>query len=71
MTDAPDLAQGRAAPAWQKSSYCGEGDACIHISASPAHTILLTESADPTGAVLHTTPTAWAALLHAIKKDLP
>ncbi|MDX3528626.1 DUF397 domain-containing protein [Streptomyces sp. ID05-39B] len=31
-------------PSWQKSSYCQEGDACVHISASPA-TIHLTESA--------------------------
>ncbi|MFE3940275.1 DUF397 domain-containing protein [Streptomyces sp. NPDC059118] len=54
---------------WQKSSYCGEGDACIHISASPARTVLLTESADPTGAVLRTTPAAWAALVRTIKED--
>ncbi|MEU9563377.1 DUF397 domain-containing protein [Streptomyces sp. NPDC048161] len=54
---------------WQKSSYCGEGDACIHISASPARTVLLTESGDPTAAILRTTPTAWAALVRTIKKE--
>ncbi|MFF1647372.1 DUF397 domain-containing protein [Streptomyces sp. NPDC058240] len=54
---------------WQKSSYCGEGDACIHISASPARTVRLTESGDPTGAILRTTPTAWAALVRTIKED--
>ncbi|MFF9567778.1 DUF397 domain-containing protein [Streptomyces sp. NPDC014685] len=58
-------------PTWQKSSYCAQGNSCIHVAAPTPGTIGLTESADPTGAVLHTTPTAWAALLHAIKKDLP
>ncbi|MFB6871068.1 DUF397 domain-containing protein [Streptomyces sp. NPDC056323] len=56
-------------PLWQKSSYCGEGDACIHISTSPAHTVALTESADPTGAILRTTPTAWTALVRTIKES--
>ncbi|MFH9859900.1 DUF397 domain-containing protein [Streptomyces sp. NPDC017202] len=50
---------------WQKSSYCQEGDACVHIASSPA-TIHLTESADPARTVLTTTPTAFAALLDLI-----
>ncbi|MFD5254764.1 DUF397 domain-containing protein [Streptomyces bobili] len=54
-------------PSWQKSSYCQEGDACVHISASPA-TIHLTESADPAQAVLTATPTAFAALLTAVRE---
>ncbi|WP_326766839.1 DUF397 domain-containing protein [Streptomyces sp. NBC_01591] len=54
---------------WQKSSYCGEGDACIHISTSPGRTVRLTESGDPSGAVLRTTPTAWAALVRTIKES--
>lgn len=54
---------------WQKSSYCGEGDACIHISASPARTVHLTESGDPTGAILRTTPAAWAALVRSLKEN--
>jgi hypothetical protein len=56
-------------PAWQKSSYCQEGEACVHISADPAPiTIHLTESADPTRAVLTTTPAAFAALLGALAR---
>lgn len=50
---------------WQRSSYCQEGDACVHITSSPA-AIHLTESADPARAVLTTTPTAFAALLDSI-----
>ncbi|WP_200308728.1 DUF397 domain-containing protein [Streptomyces adelaidensis] len=51
---------------WQKSSHCQEGDACVHISADPT-TIHLTESADPTQAVLNPTPSAFAALLHSLR----
>ncbi|OIK05560.1 DUF397 domain-containing protein [Streptomyces monashensis] len=53
--------------AWQKSSYCPEGNSCIHIAATP-DTIHLTESADPTGAVLTTTPAAFGTLIAALKK---
>ncbi|ANS65929.1 hypothetical protein SLINC_3705 [Streptomyces lincolnensis] len=56
-------------PLWQKSSYCQEGEACVHIS-SPAPsptTIHLTESADPTAAVLSATPIAFSALLDVLK----
>ncbi|MFF3503746.1 DUF397 domain-containing protein [Streptomyces sp. NPDC003247] len=55
----------------QKSSYCAQGESCVHISAahapSPA-TIHLTESADPTGAVLSATPAAFAALLASVSR---
>ncbi|MFE7838209.1 DUF397 domain-containing protein [Streptomyces sp. NPDC057474] len=53
---------------WQKSSYCGAGDSCIHIATDPA-TIHLTESADPTQATLATTPSSFRALLHVLKLD--
>lgn len=53
--------------AWQKSSYCQEGEACVHISVDPGpKTIHLIESADPAQTVLTTTPTAFAALLDAL-----
>ncbi|WP_328506772.1 DUF397 domain-containing protein [Streptomyces sp. NBC_00391] len=55
-------------PYWQKSSYCSEGEACVHISTGPA-TIHLTESADPTQATLTTTPASFRALLHVLKLD--
>ncbi|MFF4834731.1 DUF397 domain-containing protein [Streptomyces sp. NPDC001315] len=55
-------------PAWQKSSYCQEGEACVHISATP-DSIHLTESADPAHAVLTTTPAAFGTLLRALKSN--
>ncbi|MEE1737324.1 DUF397 domain-containing protein [Streptomyces sp. BE147] len=53
---------------WQKSSYCAQGDSCIHIATAPGGTIGLTETGDPGGAVLRTTPPAWAALVRAVKE---
>ncbi|MEV0638702.1 DUF397 domain-containing protein [Streptomyces sp. NPDC050619] len=53
---------------WQKSSYCQEGDACVHISTkATCTTIHLTESADPTQAVLTAAPAAFGALLDVLK----
>jgi len=53
---------------WQKSSYCQEGDACVHISASTTPTTIhLTESADPAQTVLTTAPAAFGALLETLK----
>ncbi|MDQ1009874.1 hypothetical protein QFZ82_004359 [Streptomyces sp. V4I23] len=57
-------------PEWQKSSYCGEGDACVNVAAD-ASGVSLTESSDPDGAILHTTPAAFAALTHALKTGAP
>ncbi|MER6089359.1 DUF397 domain-containing protein [Streptomyces bluensis] len=51
---------------WQKSSYCAQGESCVHISATPT-TIHLTESADPTQAVLSAPPAAFGALLRSVK----
>ncbi|MEV2254690.1 DUF397 domain-containing protein [Streptomyces sp. NPDC050147] len=56
-------------PSWQKSSYCQEGDACVHLAATASPTgpaIQLTESADPTGAILTAPPAAFAALLRTL-----
>ncbi|MFI5794075.1 DUF397 domain-containing protein [Streptomyces sp. NPDC051677] len=56
---------------WQKSSYCQEGEACVHISAGPRSlAIHLTESADPSQTVLTTTPSAFAALLGSLTGSL-
>ncbi|WNZ10444.1 DUF397 domain-containing protein [Streptomyces sp. 11x1] len=57
------------ASSWQKSSFCSEGNSCVHISTGPADTVLITESADATGAVLNATSTGFRALLHALKLD--
>ncbi|GCB48382.1 DUF397 domain-containing protein [Streptomyces sp. NL15-2K] len=51
---------------WQKSSYCQEGDACVHISATH-ESVQVTESADPTQTVLTTTPITFSALLDTLK----
>ncbi|MGW0821999.1 DUF397 domain-containing protein [Streptomyces sp. NPDC002845] len=52
---------------WQKSSYCQEGDACVHISVGP-ETIDVTESADPTQAILTAAPEVFRAFLHSLKQ---
>jgi hypothetical protein len=54
-------------PHWQKSSYCQEGEACVHLSADPT-TIRLIESADPTRTALDAAPTAFGALLRSLKE---
>ncbi|WP_052412305.1 DUF397 domain-containing protein [Streptomyces mutabilis] len=53
---------------WQKSSYCAQGDSCLHVRAT-ATGIHLTESSDPTGSILTATPTAFGALLTALKAN--
>jgi hypothetical protein len=52
---------------WQKSSYCAQGEACIHV-ANDQESVALTESSDPSGAILRTTAPAWAALIRAVKE---
>ena len=54
---------------WQKSSYCGEGESCIHIAAAPAGEVRLTESSDPAGTVMTAPAAAFGALLAALKKE--
>ncbi|WP_335941609.1 DUF397 domain-containing protein [Streptomyces sp. PTD5-9] len=53
---------------WQRSSYCGEGESCVHVAAPTAGTVWLTESGDPAGPVLRTTPGAWAAFVRTVKQ---
>ncbi|MGX1671212.1 DUF397 domain-containing protein [Streptomyces sp. NPDC055400] len=52
---------------WQKSSYCAQGNSCVHIAADQDGAVLLTESADPAGAVLTATPAAFAALVRRVR----
>ncbi|MFF1699504.1 DUF397 domain-containing protein [Streptomyces sp. NPDC058257] len=57
---------------WQKSSYCAQGNSCVHVAASPTGpTVHLTESADPTAAILTARPTAFAALIRALAPVSP
>jgi hypothetical protein len=55
---------------WQKSSYCQEGDACVHISTTAA-AVHLTDRPTPPQTVLTTSPAAFAVLLHALKTHAP
>ncbi|MFK0151416.1 DUF397 domain-containing protein [Streptomyces sp. NPDC090493] len=50
---------------WQKSSYCQEGDACVHISSTP--TTVHIADADPPRTVLAVSPDAFTALLGLLK----
>ncbi len=53
---------------WQKSSYCAEGEACLNVTATGG-SVKVTESADPRGAILTTTPATWSVLLRALKEN--
>ncbi|MGD6745426.1 DUF397 domain-containing protein [Streptomyces sp. BH106] len=53
---------------WQKSSYCGEGESCLHVAANSATLVHITESADPSESILTATPDAFAALLSMVKR---
>ncbi|MFE0486910.1 DUF397 domain-containing protein [Streptomyces griseoaurantiacus] len=56
-----------SASTWQKSSYCAQGNSCVHVGADPAGAVLLTESGDPSGTVLSTPAPAFHALLRTLK----
>jgi hypothetical protein len=59
-------------PAWQKSSYCPEGNSCVHVAGERASgAIRLTESGDPSGAILTAAPAAFRSLLSALKEERP
>lgn len=53
---------------WQKSSYCPEGNSCIHVAIT-ARSIHITESADPSGAILTTTADDFLTLVQALKGE--
>ncbi|MFJ1974190.1 DUF397 domain-containing protein [Streptomyces sp. NPDC087903] len=53
---------------WQKSSHCAQGDSCVHV-ATATGTIHLTESSDPTGAILKAVPASFGALLSVLKGE--
>ncbi|MET7702824.1 MULTISPECIES: DUF397 domain-containing protein [unclassified Streptomyces] len=55
---------------WQKSSYCPEGNSCVHVAAAPG-AIQLTETADPGEAILKAAPAAFRTLLRTLKKESP
>ncbi|MEU8525677.1 VOC family protein [Streptomyces sp. NPDC048629] len=57
--------------AWQKSSYCPQGEACLHAAATADGNIALTESDDPTGSIVTTTPARFRALLDSVRAGGP
>ncbi|MER6268512.1 DUF397 domain-containing protein [Streptomyces sp900105755] len=50
---------------WRKSSYCQEGEACVHISPTP--TVVHIADADPPRAVLTVSVEAFGALLGLVR----
>ncbi len=57
-----------SAPNWQKSSYCGEGNNCLNVAATPDNTIRIRESEAP-HEVLTATQTQFGSLIGAVKND--
>ncbi|MFI5621018.1 DUF397 domain-containing protein [Streptomyces sp. NPDC051567] len=57
-----------ARPLWQKSSFCGEGDACVYVAAAPGTLVRVADRADPAHLVLATTHAAWSAFVHSVKQ---
>ncbi|MES5821827.1 DUF397 domain-containing protein [Streptomyces sp. RG80] len=54
---------------WHKSSYCQEGDACVHISSTPT-AVHLTDRDTAPQTVLTVSPAAFAALLGMLKSSV-
>ncbi|MEU0411131.1 DUF397 domain-containing protein [Streptomyces griseorubiginosus] len=51
---------------WQKSSYCQEGDACVHISANPHQVHITDTDSDPARTIVTVSREAFAALLKSL-----
>ncbi|MFF3216157.1 DUF397 domain-containing protein [Streptomyces sp. NPDC002886] len=58
-----------ARAAWQKSSFCGEGDNCVYVSAAPGTLVRVADRADPAHLVLATTQAAWTDFLRVVKQS--
>ncbi|MET9885989.1 DUF397 domain-containing protein [Streptomyces sp. NPDC006430] len=52
---------------WRKSSYCGTGEACVHVATEPA-AVKVAGSADPGDAHLTVTTAAWSVFLRALRQ---
>lgn len=51
---------------WQKSSFSGEGNACLYVSSTGSATVRLRESDQP-DTILTTTPATLRALIRSAK----
>ncbi|MFG2341519.1 DUF397 domain-containing protein [Streptomyces yangpuensis] len=58
-----------AQPAWRKSSFCGDGDACVYVAVTPGALVKVADRVDPAHLVLATTQAAWTDFLHAVKES--
>ncbi|MFE5677333.1 DUF397 domain-containing protein [Streptomyces erythrochromogenes] len=55
-------------PSWQKSSYCGTGEACVHVAtAGPDAAVNVSGSPAPGDPYLTVSRPAWSAFLQTIK----
>ncbi|MFJ3979297.1 DUF397 domain-containing protein [Streptomyces sp. NPDC090021] len=53
---------------WRKSSFCQEGEACVHVATTaPDAAVKVAGSADPGVDHLTVSPTAWTAFLQTVK----
>ncbi|WP_330297878.1 DUF397 domain-containing protein [Streptomyces sp. NBC_00503] len=59
-----------ARPEWQKSSYCGDGAACVYVAAAPGALVRVADRADPAHLVMATTRAAWAEFLQTVKEPV-
>ncbi|GAA3090500.1 DUF397 domain-containing protein [Streptomyces goshikiensis] len=57
-----------AATDWQKSSFCGEGEACVYVSSSPGSLVRVADRVDPAHLVMATTQAAWTDFLQVVKE---
>ncbi|MFJ7997883.1 DUF397 domain-containing protein [Streptomyces sp. NPDC096310] len=51
---------------WQKSSYSGSANGCVHLAAAPDGTVKLVESDDP-DVIVSTTPEKLHAFIRGVK----
>ncbi|MFE3828716.1 DUF397 domain-containing protein [Streptomyces sp. NPDC059092] len=51
---------------WQKSSYSGSANGCVHLAAAPDGTVKLVESDDP-DVIVSTTPEKLHAFMRGVK----
>ncbi|MCX3062194.1 DUF397 domain-containing protein [Streptomyces beihaiensis] len=54
---------------WQKSSFCGEGESCVHIAATDSNTFHVTESSDLNRSIVTASRDALTGLLNALKQQ--
>ncbi|MEU0949336.1 DUF397 domain-containing protein [Streptomyces canus] len=52
--------------AWRKSSYCQEGEACVHISTDPDGVHLTDTDSDAAQTIVTVSHAAFAALLKSL-----